>query len=65
MPPGMTKRVTMWRCKCGVRVKVVTEMDIEDPTTTVIIKCPLCGDAQVISADQLVALNTENDDLSF
>jgi hypothetical protein len=36
-------------------------MDIVDDTT-VVVKCPLCGEAQVISAERVVAVSTESDD---
>jgi hypothetical protein len=60
----MTRSVSTWRCKCGVRIKVVAEMDIVDDTT-VVVKCPLCDEAQVISAERLVAVSTDSDDFKL
>jgi predicted RNA-binding Zn-ribbon protein involved in translation (DUF1610 family) len=39
-------------------------MDIDDETT-VVVNCPQCGEAQVISAERLVAVSTESADFSL
>lgn len=69
MPPAMTTSVSTWRCKCGVRIKVVAEMDIAEmdiaDETTIVVKCPRCGEAQVISAERLVAVSTDSDDFKL
>jgi hypothetical protein len=59
---GMTTNVIRWECKCGVRIKVVTEMDTGDPIRTVVFKCPRCGQAHAISAERLVSVSTDSED---
>jgi len=62
---GMTLSVTSWRCKCGVRVKAVAELDGNDATTAVMVNCPQCGDEQTIPAERLVAVVTDSDNFSL
>ena len=57
-------RVSLWRCKCGVNVKVATETD----RTTINerfkleVACPNCGDKQLVYAHRVVQGTTERPD---
>ena len=51
--------VTTWRCKCGVRVMLVAERDLDKPTATLRVACPECGDAQMIDADRMISITRE------
>jgi hypothetical protein len=55
--------VALWRCKCGARVKVVTETDSNRPSYTQVAICPKCGDARVIHAGKIVSVTAESDAL--
>ena len=59
--------VSAWRCKCGVRVMIVAERDLDKPTATVTVACPECGDAPVIDAHRMISITHEkgDDQLSF
>jgi hypothetical protein len=56
----MVPTVTIWRCKCGVRIKVLAELDQSQPPNTITISCPKCGSQQVIRAHNIKSLTTEN-----
>ncbi len=51
----MITGVATWRCKCGVTVKVITELDpsrvIEDRHEA---QCPNCGDKQIVYAHRII-----------
>jgi hypothetical protein len=50
----------MWRCKCGVRIKVISETDREaPPPTTIMVACPACGDGQAILAHRIISVTDE------
>ena len=46
---------------------IVAERDLDNPTTTVTIACPECGEVQVIEAHRMISITHEKDDdhLSF
>jgi hypothetical protein len=46
-------------CKCGVRVMIVAERDLDKPTATLRVACPECGDAQMIDADRMISITRE------
>jgi hypothetical protein len=56
----MIHGVATWRCKCGVRVKVVTETDRSrmDEHTSVKARCPKCGDVQIVHAHRIITITT-------
>jgi len=62
---AMITSVSTWRCKCGVRVKVVAEVDHDTPTATVIAACPNCKDRQVVYARRIVEVSHEKGDTSI
>ena len=56
--------VAVWRCKCGIEVKVVTETDgarigLDD---RVIATCPLCRDEHVLSAHRVISITTDREE---
>jgi ribosomal protein S27E len=59
----MITSIASWICKCGVRVKAVTETDkgrISQPVShTVKAKCPACGDEQDVYAHRVVSVSCE------
>jgi len=57
----MIMSVSTWRCKCGIRIKVVGESDPAKAGETITAACPECGDEQVINAVKLVSITTDND----
>ena len=59
----MITSVSMWRCKCGVRVKVISEADRKaPPATPIMIACPSCGDGQAIPANRIISVANEQDE---
>jgi len=59
----MITSVSMWRCKCGVRVKVISETDRKAPAPTPIaIECPGCGDTQGIPAHRIIYVTSEREE---
>jgi hypothetical protein len=51
--------VASFRCKCGIRVKVLAEADPSQPPATQTVACPRCGESESIQADKIVSV-TEN-----
>jgi hypothetical protein len=42
--------VAVWRCKCGLRVKVVAEADTnQPPSREVVASCPKCGEPRSVT----------------
>jgi hypothetical protein len=56
--------VAVWRCKCGMRVKVLAEADSNGPPSTQVASCPKCGASQVIHAEKILSV-TEVIDLAY
>jgi hypothetical protein len=56
--------VAVWRCKCGMRVKVLAEADSNRPPSTQVASCPKCGASQVIDAEKILSV-TEMIDLAY
>jgi hypothetical protein len=48
--------VSTWRCKCGITIKVVTEMDRTKPANTQVAVCPKCGDKQAVHGDKILSI---------
>ena len=60
----MITRVTNWRCKCGVTVKVVTETDrdrIADLEHLTAV-CPRCGDKQTVLAHKILSISAKKNE---
>jgi ribosomal protein S27E len=53
------QKVSTWRCKCGVRIKVVTEHDPKTPGDKIEVKCPSCGDKQMVYGSKVISLTKE------
>jgi len=56
--------VASWRCKCGIRVKVLAEVDPSQPPATQIASCPKCGDSQSVEGDKIVSVTEDIPDAS-
>ena len=57
--------VAVWRCKCGLRVKVVAEADTnQPPSREVVASCPKCGEPRILHAEKIVSV-TELIDFAF
>jgi hypothetical protein len=57
----MITNVAMWRCKCGMSVKAVTETDrlkVKE-VERIDAVCPQCGDPQTLYAHRIVAVSCE------
>jgi hypothetical protein len=49
--------VAVWRCKCGLRVKVVAEADThQPPSREVVASCPKCGEPRILHAVSVTEL---------
>jgi len=53
------RSVSSWLCKCGVRVKVTSEVDPIKPHETTDVKCPNCGDTQTVYASDVISVTSE------
>jgi hypothetical protein len=70
-PPGiaemleavMARMVALWRCKCGMHVKVVAEADSSAPGKQ-IASCPKCHDPHAIHADKIISVTEDTFDIS-
>jgi hypothetical protein len=59
----MIMTVATWRCKCGMRIKVVAEIEKERPiTATATASCPDCGETQAIYAHRVVSVTSEKEE---
>jgi len=55
----LMKTVSMWRCRCGISIKVIGETDGTKPVIPVLAACPKCDFQQAIYIDRIISL--END----
>jgi ribosomal protein S27E len=53
------KTVSTWRCKCGASIKVVSELDRDQPSETRQVACPKCGDEQKVYAHTIISVTTQ------
>ena len=53
----MIYSVSVWRCKCGVRVKVVAELDENKPRATAFTSCPNCNELHMLNAKTIVLVS--------
>jgi ribosomal protein S27E len=60
----MITDVSLWRCNCGVNIKVVTETDRAtiNEGFKLEVACPNCGDKQLVYAHRIVQVTTEKSD---
>jgi hypothetical protein len=56
----MITSTSTWRCKCGVRVKVVSQTPNAEPTSTQFAARPQCGDKQMIYGKTILSATTED-----
>jgi len=61
----MITTVSTWRCKCGLRVKVVSELKRENGGEKLMVACPNCGDKELIYADRIVSVVNVDEALVF
>ena len=54
---SVIRTVSTWRCKCGVRVKVVSEVDENTPRATVLASCPNCNELHMMNANRIIAIS--------
>src|SRR5262249_32889772 len=60
----MVEIAASWRCKCGIRVKVLSQVDPSQPTATRIASCSNCGDSQTVEGDKIVSVTEDISDVS-
>jgi hypothetical protein len=54
------RSVYSWVCTCGVRQKVVAEVDANpNKAQTAVVTCPHCGHEEHIFANQIVSVTQE------
>jgi hypothetical protein len=53
----MIHSVSVWRCKCGVRVKVVAELDENKLRATAFTSCPNCNEPHMMNANRIVLVS--------
>jgi hypothetical protein len=53
----MIHSVSTWRCTCGVRVKVVSEVDENKPRATALASCPNCNEPHMMNANRIIAIS--------
>jgi hypothetical protein len=59
----MINAVFSWRCKCGLRIKVVGEIDRDNPTAKSKVKCPRCNFEQIIAASRVLSVTRDQDEI--
>jgi hypothetical protein len=55
----MVEIVASWRCKCGIRVKVIGEAHSTRASATQIASCPSCGHRHPIHADKIISVTED------
>jgi len=59
----MARRVTFWRCPCGISIKVIAETG-SNPRATQTVSCPKCQAAKAIDADTIISVTEDTSQLS-
>jgi hypothetical protein len=59
-PSCMSLVISNWRCRCGIRIKLVAEMTATNPAATIAVACPMCEDERVVCADKVISVMAEN-----
>jgi len=52
----MVGTIASWRCKCGIRVKVLAEADLSQSPATQVALCSNCGESQTVQGDMIVSV---------
>ena len=52
--------VAKWRCRCGVYLKVVGELDTAAPLAHQFAACPKCGDQQRVYVQRILVVTEED-----
>jgi hypothetical protein len=58
----MVTAVFSWRCKCGIRVKVIGETEGDNRTARTAVKCPGCDEEQILRASRVISVLQENEE---
>jgi len=58
-PPHSMTTVSIWRCKCGVRIKVISDLDRDHPSETREVACPKCGHKQKVHGQTIVSVTAQ------
>jgi hypothetical protein len=59
----MTRTVTLWRCTCGIGIKVISETGSSPPAKQTVL-CPKCQTAHAIHADTITSIMEDTYKLS-
>jgi hypothetical protein len=55
----MFLRVYHYRCKCGVRLQVLTEADKARIDERILVACPRCQEKQVVYAHRITKIEVD------
>jgi len=61
IPPLMIRAVFSWRCRCGVRVKVIGETEQQNSMAESVVKCPRCSNEQIIGTSKVISVIQEQE----
>jgi hypothetical protein len=57
----MTTSVSIWRCQCGINVKVVTQRDqTRRPSPPHTVLCPNCGNKHAVIGDRVLSVTDDS-----
>ena len=56
--------ITKWRCKCGAKVRVVTEEKRKGSTSEILVACPDCEEVKSLPAERILDVTCERRPLS-
>jgi hypothetical protein len=57
----MARLVALWRCQCGIRIKVVAEAD-SNRSARQMASCPKCRAPRSITADKIISVSEDTFD---
>ena len=55
--------VMVWRCPCGIPIKVVAETARNQPRASRLAVCPKCGAKQIVEAERIISVAEDVSDL--
>jgi hypothetical protein len=55
-------KIFTWRCKCGIRIKVLADSDNETSMVESIINCPRCNDPQAVKASNVISVTQDREE---